>query len=92
MLQYLTILISTLAVAYALEAPAPLPTALPKLDHVVVRRANATCTFSGTDGYAAANATKTTCSTIVLSALTVPAGKTLNLEGLNDGTTVSTSL
>ncbi|KAI4599111.1 glycoside hydrolase 28 protein [Pestalotiopsis sp. 9143b] len=45
-----------------------------------------TCTF--TDA-AAASASKTSCSDIVLSGITVPAGETLDLTGLNSGTTVT---
>lgn len=44
------------------------------------------CTF--TDA-AAASSSKTSCSDIVLSGITVPAGETLDLTGLNSGTTVT---
>ncbi|KAF3025580.1 hypothetical protein G7054_g9827 [Neopestalotiopsis clavispora] len=44
------------------------------------------CTF--TDA-AAASASKTSCSDIVISGITVPAGETLDLTGLNSGTTVT---
>jgi polygalacturonase len=44
------------------------------------------CTF--TDAAAAAKG-KSSCSTIILKDITVPAGQTLNLEGLNDGTHVT---
>lgn len=93
MLQRLTTLVSTFAVANVLAnpAPAPLPTAAPDLRNAVIKRANGSCTFSGTDGYSSASIAKTVCSTIVLSALTVPPGKKLDLEGLNDGTTVSSA-
>lgn len=46
------------------------------------------CTFTGTDGYLEVNQTKNSCSTIILDSLQVPGGVTLNLENLNDGTTV----
>jgi galacturan 1,4-alpha-galacturonidase len=44
------------------------------------------CTF--TDA-AKASASKTSCSSIVISSMTVPAGKTLDLTGLNKGTKVT---
>jgi polygalacturonase len=56
----------------------PVPTA-------VDRRATS-CTF--TDA-AVASALKKSCSTIVLSGITVPAGTTLDMTGLNRGTQVS---
>ncbi len=43
---------------------------------------------SGSSGYSLASVSKASCSTIVLSSLQVPGGETLNLENLNDGTTV----
>jgi hypothetical protein len=58
----------------------PVPTA-------VDRRATS-CTF--TDAVAA-SASKKSCSTIVLSGITVPAGTTLDMTGLNSGTQVSKS-
>lgn len=51
----------------------------------------ASCTFSGTTGAAAAIKGKTSCSTITLSNVVVPAGTTLDLTGLKTGTTVSSS-
>ncbi|GIK04998.1 hypothetical protein Aspvir_009097 [Aspergillus viridinutans] len=48
----------------------------------------ATCTFSGSTGAASAMASQTACSTIVLSDVAVPAGTTLDLSKLADGTTV----
>jgi hypothetical protein len=48
----------------------------------------ADCTFSGADGYLQASQNKKSCSNIVLDSLQVPGGVTLNLEKLNDGTTV----
>lgn len=71
------------------RAAAPAPTPAPDVKDAVARRADTTCTFSGSDGYSSASASKAACSTIVLSALTVPGGETLDLEDLNDGTTVS---
>lgn len=51
-------------------------------------RANSTCTFTGADGYLKLSQTKNDCSTIVLDSLQVPGNVTLDLEDLNDGTTV----
>lgn len=50
------------------------------------------CTFSGPDGYLQISQAKNSCSNIVLDSLQIPGGVTLNLEKLNDGTTVSTVL
>lgn len=62
------------------EAPAPTPAAaLAKRD---------SCVFSGSDGAASASASKASCATITLSALTVPSGTTLDLTDLEDDTTV----
>jgi polygalacturonase len=47
--------------------------------------ARASCTFSDA---AAAIKGKTSCSAIVISGMTVPAGTTLDLTKLKDGTTV----
>lgn len=46
------------------------------------------CTFSGSTGAAAVAKSKTSCSTIILSSVAVPAGTTLDLTGLKQGTTV----
>ncbi|KAI1423819.1 glycoside hydrolase family 28 protein [Xylaria sp. FL1777] len=70
-----------------LGAAAPMVTPAPRLENAVAPRANS-CTFSGSLGYSSASVSKASCSTIVLSSLQVPGGKTLNLEKLNDGTTV----
>ncbi|KAK6355556.1 hypothetical protein TWF696_004655 [Orbilia brochopaga] len=73
--------------ASALAAPAPEPTAAPDLNNALAKRAT-TCIFSGSKGHSSASVSKTSCSTIILSALAVPSGVTLNLEKLKDGTTV----
>ncbi|KAF3904407.1 Polygalacturonase-3 [Orbilia brochopaga] len=78
---------AALLCASALAAPAPAPTAGPDLENALAKRAT-TCTFSGSKGHSSASVSKTSCSTIILSALAVPSGVTLNLEGLKDGTTV----
>ncbi|KAK4625592.1 Polygalacturonase [Fulvia fulva] len=46
------------------------------------------CTFSGSDGASKAQQSKSSCSTITPSSVEVPAGKTLDLTELNDGTKV----
>ena len=48
--------------------------------------ADSGCTFTDAD---AAEASKGSCSNIVLDGITVPAGETLDLSDLNDGTSVS---
>ncbi|GLA44553.1 polygalacturonase [Aspergillus niger] len=48
----------------------------------------ATCTFSGSTGASSVAKSKPTCSTIVLSNVNVPAGTTLDLTDLNEGTEV----
>ncbi|CAG8014978.1 unnamed protein product [Penicillium olsonii] len=69
---------------HALPEPAKAQvTAAPKLEE----RATS-CTFSGSAGASSASKSKTACATIVLSAVAVPSGTTLDLTGLNDGTTV----
>lgn len=81
--------------ALAVPAPAPAPTAAPspvEVERAIEARAvearAATCTFSGSLGYSSASVSKAACSTIILDALTVPAGKTLDMTGLPDGTVV----
>ncbi|PMD18391.1 glycoside hydrolase family 28 protein [Hyaloscypha hepaticicola] len=79
----LSLFLGLVAISQVLAVPAPAPTAAPDLD----KRAT-TCTFSGSGGYLSASKSKTSCSTIVLSALAVPSGVTLDLTGLNKGTKV----
>jgi len=69
-------------------SPAPETTPAPSLENAIAKRSNDSCTFSGSLGYSSASVSKKSCSTIVLSDLQVPGGKTLNLEKLNAGTTV----
>ncbi|KAI1261161.1 glycoside hydrolase family 28 protein [Xylariaceae sp. FL1019] len=66
---------------------APVTTPAPNVANAVAPRADS-CTFSGSLGYSSASVSKNACSTIVLSDLQVPGGETLDLEDLNDGTTV----
>lgn len=70
-------LISLACAGAAIVSASPTPTQLEK-------RATA-CTFTNA---AAATASKTSCSSITLQNIAVPAGKTLDLTGLNDGTQV----
>ncbi|TGJ82653.1 hypothetical protein E0Z10_g6102 [Xylaria hypoxylon] len=78
---------SLLGINGVVGAAAPMITSSPRLEDAIAPRADA-CTFSGSLGYSSASVSKASCSTIVLSSLQVPGGKTLNLEGLKDGTTV----
>lgn len=70
--------------AHPQTTPAPSPK---EVARAIEERA-ATCKFTGTKGYSSASKSKTSCSTIILDGLTVPAGETLDMTGLSDGTTV----
>ncbi|KAJ5707460.1 hypothetical protein N7488_007261 [Penicillium malachiteum] len=72
--------LATLAVA---SPAAPAITEAPSLE----KRAT-TCTFSGSKGASSASKSQKSCSTIVLSAVAVPSGTTLDLSDLEDGTHV----
>ncbi|KAF9884503.1 hypothetical protein FE257_001690 [Aspergillus nanangensis] len=61
----------------------PMVTASPTL----AKRATS-CTFSGSNGASSASASQKACATIVLSAVAVPSGTTLDLSDLADDTTV----
>ncbi|KAH8657737.1 BcPG4, endopolygalacturonase 4 [Xylariales sp. PMI_506] len=78
------------AAAPVMASPAPAPTPAPSQGEVkrAIEERAAACTFSGSAGYSSASKSKSSCSTIVLDALTVPAGKTLDLTDLPDDTTV----
>lgn len=71
-------------VASAVASPVAEPaiTAAPSLEK------RATCTFSGSNGAAAASASQASCATIVLSNVAVPSGVPLDLSNLADGTHV----
>ncbi|KAI1746971.1 endopolygalacturonase 4 [Xylaria castorea] len=74
----------------AIPAAAPAPTAAPSpevVERAIAKRA-ATCTFSGSAGYSSASVSKASCSTIILDALTVPGGVTLDMTDLPDETVV----
>lgn len=80
--------LSALAGVIAGPVPMPMPTPAPDLTKAIAKRAT-TCTFSGSNGASLASVSKTSCSTIILSAIAVPSGVTLDLTGLNSGTHVS---
>lgn len=79
---------SLVASALAVPVAAPAPTPAPDLSKAQGKRATS-CTFSGSNGYSLASVSQKDCATIVLSALTVPSGVTLDLSDLEDDTTVS---
>jgi hypothetical protein len=81
------LVIAAASLVWGAPAPVPEPTAAPDL----AKRAT-TCTFSGSNGASLASKSKTSCSTIILSALAVPSGVTLDLTGLKSGTNVSPPL
>ncbi|KAK6079459.1 Polygalacturonase 2 [Seiridium cupressi] len=79
-----------LGVLPVLANPMPMPTPAPSpeaVEHAIAKRA-ATCTFSGSAGYSSASKSKASCSTIILDALTVPGGVTLDMTDLPDDTVV----
>ncbi|KAF3770905.1 family 28 glycoside hydrolase [Cryphonectria parasitica EP155] len=74
--------------ASAMAVPMPAPTPAPDLNKAKAAKRATSCTFSGSDGYSLASVSQKDCATIVLSALTVPSGVTLDLSDLEDDTTV----
>jgi galacturan 1,4-alpha-galacturonidase len=70
-----------LALGAAAVSAAPAPNTVSEL----VERSSSTCTFTSA---ASAKASKKSCSNIVLDSIKVPAGETLDLSNLNDGTKV----
>ncbi|KAJ4992979.1 endopolygalacturonase [Stagonosporopsis vannaccii] len=83
----LSLLLSVLA-TLATAAPALHADTASLSSAAVVKRA-APCSFSGTIDPAAVASKLPTCSSVTLNAVTVPAGKTLDLSALADGTTVN---
>lgn len=75
---------------YASPLAAPAPTAAPSPREVerAIQARSATCKFTGSTGYSLASKSKSSCSTIILDTLTVPAGKTLDMTDLPDDTVV----
>ncbi|KAK7729816.1 hypothetical protein SLS53_009184 [Cytospora paraplurivora] len=63
----------------------PGPAITPAPEPALVKRATS-CTFSGSSGASLASKSQKSCSTIVLSALVVPSGTTLDLSDLEDDT------
>lgn len=83
-----SLVVATLAatvLASPVAEPAPVITPPPTAATKVKR---ASCTFSGSSGASLASVSQGSCATIVLSALVVPSGTTLDLSDLDDGTTV----
>lgn len=78
----------TLALAALAAVAVASPVADPAVTQPPSLAKRATCTFSGSNGASQASASQKACATIVLSNVAVPAGQTLDLTSLNDGTTV----
>lgn len=79
----------------ASPAPAPAPTPAPSplevaeaIEERAIEARAATCKFTGSLGYSSASKSKSSCSTIILDSLTVPAGVTLDMTDLPDNTVV----
>lgn len=72
----------------AVRAPAPTPAPSPMEVARAIEERAATCKFTGTAGYSSASKSKASCSTIILDGLTVPAGETLDMTDLTEGTVV----
>lgn len=83
---------SLAAAAVAGPLAAPMPTPAPDLSQAQGLFKRTSCTFSGSNGYSLASVSQKSCATIVLSALSVPSGVTLNLSDLEDDTTVRGTL
>lgn len=79
------ILSSSAALALALSSSLVSAKPLPSTTKYSNR---SSCTFSGSSGAASAIANKKSCSTITLNSVVVPAGTTLDLTDLEDGTKV----
>lgn len=88
---FLTYILSVAFAASALASPVAAPDAMPAPTPApgpdIVKRATS-CTFSGSNGASSASKSQKSCSTIVLSAVAVPSGTTLDLSDLPDDTTV----
>ncbi|KAJ5327922.1 hypothetical protein N7541_009029 [Penicillium brevicompactum] len=77
-----TSILSMLALGAVAVSAAPAPSTVSEL----VERSSSTCTFTSA---ASAKASKKSCSNIVLDNIKVPAGETLDLSNLKDGTKVT---
>ncbi|KAI9666136.1 MAG: hypothetical protein M1821_004071 [Bathelium mastoideum] len=82
-----SILVLALA-AFAAASPVPEPEITQAPSPAEVQKRATSCTFSGSNGASLASVSQKSCSTIVLSAVAVPSGVTLNLSDLEDDTTV----
>ncbi|KAI1259018.1 polygalacturonase [Xylariaceae sp. FL1019] len=82
------VVLSFAALGATSPVAAPLPIITPAPDPALVKRATS-CTFSGSNGASLASVSQKSCSTLILSALAVPAGETLDLSDLPDDTTVT---
>lgn len=90
-LQQLSIAAAFVGASAVMASPAPpatTPAPSPKEVERAIEERAATCKFTGTAGYSSASKSKASCSTIILDGLTVPAGKTLDMTDLSDGTVV----
>lgn len=81
-------LVGASAVAAIPQPPATTPAPSPKEVERAIEERAATCKFTGSAGYSSASKSKASCSTIILDGLTVPAGVTLDMTDLTDGTVV----
>lgn len=85
----MTKLITPLVLAALAAGVAASPVAEPAITEApsLAKRATS-CTFSGSAGASKASVSQKDCSTIILSAVAVPSGTTLDLSDLEDDTTV----
>jgi hypothetical protein len=83
----LLVAFAALALASPVADPHAAPAVTPAPAPEIVKRATS-CTFSGSNGASSASKSQKSCSTIVLSAIAVPSGTTLDLSDLPDDTTV----
>jgi galacturan 1,4-alpha-galacturonidase len=86
MVQYpkaLALLLSS--AAFVSASPMPKPTAAPNLENAGLGKRATTCTFTAASQV---SKSKTDCATIVLDAIAVPSGTTLDLTDLTEGTSV----
>jgi len=89
MVSFTSTLLVALVACAAIGSPVAIsqPEMTPAPDPLLVKRATS-CTFTGSSGAASASKSQKSCSTIVLSGITVPSGTTLDLSDLPDDTTV----
>ncbi|RDW82043.1 hypothetical protein BP6252_03155 [Coleophoma cylindrospora] len=80
-------LVLSSAAALVSAIPAPAPTAAPNLDEAQPLQKRTSCTFTGSNA-AAVSASAKNCATVVISAMTVPSGTTLDMSKLSQGSTV----